>query len=104
MRIAAADGWCFDAIIADQQLSGALTGVATAKEVERRAGKRIPTIVLTGDTAVDRLSEMDASGFIVLHKPVAEDILQGELGRLLDGRYGSPLLRRLISPATPARR
>ena len=76
----------FDAIVADYQLGGPLTGIATSKEIARRAGRPVPTIVLTGDTAVERISEMDASGFIVLHKPVDAENLRRELERLLGGR------------------
>ena len=83
---AAAEDWRFDAIIADYRLGGALTGVAASKEIERRAGRAVPTIVLTGDTAVERISEMDASGYVVLHKPVGAERLRGELERLLCGR------------------
>ena len=86
LAIGAAEGWGFDAIIADYRLGGAFTGIAAAKEIERLAGRPVPTIVLTGDTAVDRISEMDASGFVVLHKPVDAERLRCELGRLLGGR------------------
>ncbi len=83
---AAAERWRFDAIIADYRLGGDLTGVGTAKEIERRSGRAIPTIVLTGDTAVERISEMDVSGYVVLHKPVNAENLRGELERRLSGR------------------
>jgi len=86
LDLAGAERWRFDAIIADQRLGGPLTGVATSKEIERRAGRPIPTIVLTGDTAVERIAEMDASGFIVLHKPVDAENLRRELERLLSNR------------------
>jgi PAS domain S-box-containing protein len=85
LGLGAAENWRFDAIVADYQLGGPLTGIATSKEIERRAGRVVPTIVLTGDTAVERISEMDASGFIVLHKPVDAEILRRELERLLGG-------------------
>ena len=86
LALAAAESWRFDAIVADYQLGGPLTGIATSKEIGRRAGRPVPTIVLTGDTAVERISEMDASGFIVLHKPVDAENLRRELERLLGGR------------------
>ena len=83
---AAAEDWRFDAVIADYRLGGPLSGVAAAKEIERRAGRAVPTIVLTGDTAMERISELNASGYVVLHKPVDAESLRGAPERLLGGR------------------
>jgi PAS domain S-box-containing protein len=101
LELAAAERWRFDAIIADYRLGGALTGIAAAKEIERQAGRTIPTIVLTGDTAIERISEMDNSGYVVLHKPVDAENLRRELERGLGG--GSPPrgLRRGCGSALP---
>ena len=83
LDLATRDGCRFDAIVADHRLGGPLTGVATAKEIARQAGRPVPTIVLTGDTGRERLTEFEASGFVVLHKPVEAESLRRELTRLL---------------------
>jgi CheY-like chemotaxis protein len=68
-------------ILADHRLGAGLTGVETIQEIERRAGRRIPSVVLTGDTAKERIAEIVASGFEGLHKPVAADELRRKLAR-----------------------
>jgi signal transduction histidine kinase len=83
LELAAKEGWRFDVIIADHRLGSGLTGVATAKEIERRAGRAFPTLVLTGDTARERIIEIDASGFAMLHKPVGADDLRRKVAQLM---------------------
>jgi PAS domain S-box-containing protein len=81
--LAAKEDWRFELIIADHQLGAALTGVATAKEIERQAKRAFPTLVLTGDTEKEKIAEIDACGFDMLHKPVAADVLRRKLAQML---------------------
>jgi DNA-binding response OmpR family regulator len=60
-----------------------LTGVETAREFERRAGRPFATLMLTGDTARERIAEIDASGFEMLHKPIAATDLRRKLAELI---------------------
>jgi signal transduction histidine kinase/ActR/RegA family two-component response regulator len=90
LALAARESWRFDAIIADHRLGAGLTGTETAKEIRRRAGRAIPTLIVTGDTGRERLAEVSASGFVMLHKPVDGDELCAKLASLLSG--GSSLL------------
>jgi PAS domain S-box-containing protein len=62
--------WRIDAIVADHRLGPGLTGAEAAAEIARRAGRDFPTLIVTGDTARDRITEIHASGFAMLHKPV----------------------------------
>jgi CheY-like chemotaxis protein/anti-sigma regulatory factor (Ser/Thr protein kinase) len=82
LAVAAKEDWRLDMIIADYRLGSGLTGTATAKEIERRAGRLFPVLVLTGDTAKERIAEINASGFALLHKPVAADDLRREVTRM----------------------
>jgi len=41
-----------------------------------------PSWVLTGDTTAERVAEIKASGFALLHKPVAADDLRHKLAQL----------------------
>ena len=75
--------WEFDGIIADHRLGPGLTGNAAAKEIARRAGRTYPTLLVTGDTAEERLTEVSSSGFAMLHKPVEADNLRRTLASLL---------------------
>ncbi len=83
LALAAAEDWRFDAVIADHRLGHGLTGTATATEIERRAGRSIPTLVVSGDTAKERIAEVEASGYGMLHKPLDPDDLRRRLAQLL---------------------
>jgi PAS domain S-box-containing protein len=80
------EDWRFDVVLADQRLGAGLTGAETATEIWRRAGRAIPTMVVTGDTAKERLAEISACGFVLLHKPVEADVLRRTLASLLRGK------------------
>ena len=80
---AAAANWEFDAIVADHRLGPGLTGSAAALEIARRAGRRYPTMLVTGDTSEKRLAEVSSSGFALLHKPVDARDLRRTLASLL---------------------
>ena len=82
---AATAGWRFEGIVSDHRLGAGLTGVDTVKEISRRAGRSYPTLILTGDTAKERITEITSSGFAVLHKPVDADALRQKLAELMPG-------------------
>ncbi len=89
LEIAAARRWRFRRPVTDYRLGAGLNGVAAAKEIARRAGHDFPTLVLTGDTATERIAEIAASGFELLHKPVSAEQLRRKLARLLTERSGA---------------
>ena len=60
-----------DGIIADYRLRESQTGLEAIQAIHREHGEHIPALIVTGDIAVDRLREVNSSGFQVLHKPVA---------------------------------
>jgi PAS domain S-box-containing protein len=74
-----------DIIIADYQLAGGQDGAAAIEEIRRRCGRRIPAIVLTGDTAPEHLGAARRKGYILLHKPIGQEHLHFVLNSLLDG-------------------
>lgn len=69
------------AVVADYRLQGGRTGVEAIRDVFGVCGVRVPAIVLTGDTAPERIAEVERSGFELLHKPVAPDRLRQVLDR-----------------------
>ena len=77
------DGWRFGSIVTDHRLGAGLTGVQTAKEILRRSGRTLPTLVLTGDTGKEAITEIDASGFEVMHKPIAAETLRRTVARMM---------------------
>ncbi len=70
------DGVTPDLIIADYRLDAGVTGRDAINKVRKELGTNIPAIIITGDTAPERLREAKESGFDILHKPVKpEDLL-----------------------------
>jgi len=69
-----------DIIVADFRLQHGRTGIDTIKCLRKTFKQDIPAILITGDTAPERLVEAKRSGLPILHKPVnADDLLQAIL-------------------------
>lgn len=71
-----------DVIMADYRLSDGATGSEAIRQLQAQFGKDIPGILITGDTAPDRLSEAAASGYELLHKPVPPAKLRSLLNQM----------------------
>jgi signal transduction histidine kinase/CheY-like chemotaxis protein len=74
-----------DVILADLRLRNGETGIAAIRRVVDAIGPT-PALLVSGDTAPDRLKEADRAGIRLLHKPLALPALQSELSRLLAER------------------
>ncbi|EHP42089.1 histidine kinase [Cupriavidus basilensis OR16] len=59
-----------DLLLADYRLRGERTGQDAMMAIRARLGRAIPTVIITGDTAPDRLRNVHAGGAALLHKPV----------------------------------
>jgi PAS domain S-box-containing protein len=68
-----------DFYISDLRLPG-LSGVEFLDAVQRRASKPIQAIVVTGDTAIDRIEMMRSTSWRVLFKPVELSTLLSAIG------------------------
>jgi CheY-like chemotaxis protein len=81
-----------DLMVVDYRLPGEASGAEAIGALRARAGRRIPALVITGDTAPDRLKEAQSSGYPLLHKPVQPAKLRNTLRNLAkDGRpQGGP--------------
>jgi CheY-like chemotaxis protein len=75
--------WRIDGIVADNRLGAGLTGVEASTEIRRRAGRAIPTLILTGDTSAERIAEIRSRGFELLHKPVSDHELRSEIATMI---------------------
>lgn len=78
-----ATGPCPGLIISDYRLRGDTTGVDVIRALRAHFAVDIPAMLVTGDTAPDRLREAQASGFLLLHKPVSNGRLRAAVGNLL---------------------
>lgn len=80
-----ADGRVPDLVISDYRLRGGETGAQALARVAATFGRPLPGILVTGDTAPERLREATRSGHSVLHKPVRPAKLRALLLHVLDG-------------------
>ena len=64
-----------DLIVADYRLESQVTGSEAIQTIREILGCEIPAIIITGDTAPERLREAKKSGFPILHKPVRPEAL-----------------------------
>lgn len=65
-----------NAIVADYRLRNGRTGTEAIRHIRDLFHSPIPSIIITGDTAPERLREAEASGLSILHKPVQPPELQ----------------------------
>jgi signal transduction histidine kinase/CheY-like chemotaxis protein len=72
-----------DLIICDYRLRGGENGIDTIFRLRSEYNEEIPAMLITGDTAPDRLHEAHESGFLLLHKPVAASKLRAAIGNLM---------------------
>jgi CheY-like chemotaxis protein len=76
-------GQCPDLLICDYRLSGQDTGLAAIAALHQHFSAAIPAIIITGDTAPDRIAEAHASGFVLLHKPLSSGKLRAAVGNII---------------------
>ena len=60
-----------DVVISDYRLREQRTGVEAIAALREILGESLPALLITGDTAPERLREAQASGIPLLHKPVS---------------------------------
>ena len=72
-----------DILICDYRLRAGETGVNAIRSLQSAVGREVPAIIISGDTAPERLREADASGFHLLHKPVRPAKLRALLAFVL---------------------
>ena len=75
-----------DLIICDYRLRDGENGIGVIKRLQSNYDERVPAVLITGDTASDRLQEAQESGLVLLHKPVAEIRLRATVGNLMRAR------------------
>jgi CheY-like chemotaxis protein len=65
-----------DVLIVDYRLQGKQSGVDAIKTIRRYFKRDIPALIITGDTAPERIIEAKATGLPLLHKPVDPNALK----------------------------
>jgi signal transduction histidine kinase/CheY-like chemotaxis protein len=72
-----------DLLICDYRLRGGESGITVIERLRAEFNDPIPAILITGDTAPGRLAEAQASGLLLLHKPVSNGRLRAAITNLL---------------------
>lgn len=70
-------------LICDYRLRGEENGVDLIRALRSHYATDIPAMLITGDTAPDRMADAQASGFLLLHKPLANAKLRAAIGNML---------------------
>jgi signal transduction histidine kinase len=83
-----------DLIISDYHLANGKTGIEAIERIDGAFGAWIPAILISGDTAPERLRDAKDKGYILLHKPVDPMRLRAAMHQLF---------RELMMDETPAR-
>ena len=73
-----------DIILTDYRLRENQTGLDAISQIQSFCNQHIPAIILTGDTAPERLREAKASGYKLLHKPVSSARLRSLMSYVLE--------------------
>jgi two-component system, sensor histidine kinase len=72
-----------DIIICDYRLRGEENGINVIQQLQAECNEAIPAMLITGDTAADRLVEAQSSGLLLLHKPVLNSRLRAAIVNLI---------------------
>lgn len=64
-----------DIVLADMRLRGNDSGIAAVRAIREAVGP-VPALLVSGDTAPNRLQEASRAGIRLLHKPVSMDVLR----------------------------
>ena len=72
-------------LICDWRLRGEETATGVIDLVRATFGEEIPALLITGDTAPERLRQAHDTGLLLLHKPVPGGKLRASIGNLIRG-------------------
>lgn len=72
-----------DLIVSDYRLRGGENGIEVVEMLRNEFNVDIPALLVTGDTAPDRLRDAEASGLPILHKPLNPARLRTLIANLL---------------------
>ena len=86
-EIASMPGHRLDALITDFRLRNEEDGIQVAAELRALLGWKLPVLLVTGDTAPERVRQAQQSGLRVLYKPVrAHDLVEALGAEVAAGR------------------
>ncbi len=75
-----------DLLICDYRLRQHENGIEVIERLRSEYNHAIPALLISGDTAPDRLAEAEASALVLLHKPVPNGRLRAAINNLMRSR------------------
>ena len=72
-----------DLLVCDLRLREGENGIEAIGRLRSEYNENIPAMLITGDTAASRLQEAQASGLLLLHKPVSNSKLRAAITKLI---------------------
>jgi two-component system, sensor histidine kinase len=86
-----------DLIICDYRLRDGENGIRVIERLRSEYNEAIPAMLITGDTAPDRLAEAKASSLLLMHKPVSNGKLRAAIVHLIaKDRIKEPMANQMI--------
>jgi two-component system, sensor histidine kinase len=76
-----------EVIVMDFRLRDGRTGPQAIEKLKEQLGRDVPALIVTGDTAAERLREAKAGGYQLVHKPVQPAMLRAFLGNVRRRKY-----------------
>jgi len=73
-----------DLIITDLRLPNNENGVTVIDAVREELNSNVPAIIVTGDTAVDRIELTEQTSIVTLYKPIESEVLRAQVIKLID--------------------
>jgi DNA-binding response OmpR family regulator len=89
-----------DLIISDYHYSASRNGLEIIEAVRRSVKKKVPALIVTGDTRADIIERIRESGVSVLHKPLDTDELSVAIEALLNSGQQSRNNREMMTTAS----
>jgi CheY-like chemotaxis protein len=89
-----------DLIISDYHLANGKTRIEAIERINAALGASIPAILISGDTAPERLRDAKDKGYILLHKPVDPMRLRAVMHQLFKDHDDRSTARTLVQSAS----
>ncbi len=72
---ASAQGGALALVLTDYRLGNGVTGIQAVEAVERRLGRQVSAVIITGDTSPEPVTEAARHGLRLVYKPVEPQVL-----------------------------
>ena len=83
------NGNAVDLLLVDYRLREQKTGRDAIEQIRQHLDKAVPAIIITGDTAVERIQDAQSAEALLLHKPASTMQLQRMIHNLLNEQQAS---------------